>query len=293
MKKTIALFTTALMLFAMIFPVSAEVGDIAGQIYSTDIASDIDDMPIQSYNIGGRTVIIAEDLINYGFKVIWNAEGRRLDIYTGKLPESSPEPEISFGETIGSVIGNIYETDIVTAFNDMFVETYNLGGKTAVVLEDMASLSASKQISRDNNLFYNLGMSIAGAKALWNESARTISLYCLRPGDYMSIDGKDYLIKGDYIELKDYYTTAVNLTNENGEHLEEWVSANIHGDKLYIPLEISQKYAGQKLSYEYATTRGATYNNLLYLECGNYDAYYYKGYIMVDASKDLFLTYKE
>lgn len=175
----------------------------------------------------------------------------------------------------------------------MFVEAYNLGGKTAVALEDMASLSASKQMSRDNNLFYDLGMSIAGAKALWNESARTISLYCLHPGDYMNIGGKDYLIKGDYIELKDYYATAVNIMNDNGEYLEEWVSANIHGDKLYIPLEISKKYAGRKLRCEYATTRGASYNNLLYLECDDYDAYYYKGDIMVDASKDLFLTYKE
>lgn len=100
MRKNVILLMTAIMLFMIILPVSANVGDIVGKIYSTDIASDIDDMPIQSYNIGGKTVIIAEDLANYGFKVVWNEAGRRLDIHTGKIPENPPEPKISFSETI-------------------------------------------------------------------------------------------------------------------------------------------------------------------------------------------------
>ena len=61
----------------IILPISSTVlaayGDVAGYIYSTDILAYINDKPIESYNIGGKTAIIMEDLatgeINYGFDV--------------------------------------------------------------------------------------------------------------------------------------------------------------------------------------------------------------------------------
>ena len=153
----------------------AKVGDITGNIYETDIVAKIASMPIQSYNIGGRTVVIAEELLKYGFKVIWNEEIRSLDIYTGRLPENLPKTEIIKSNTPGKIAGNIYETDITVRFNGMWVESYNIGGKTAVCIEDMASNAPEKQFARDGNVFGDI-WNYAGANALWSEIEREIIL---------------------------------------------------------------------------------------------------------------------
>ena len=46
----------------IILPISSTVlaanGDVAGYIYSTDILAYVNDRPIESYNIGGKTAII-------------------------------------------------------------------------------------------------------------------------------------------------------------------------------------------------------------------------------------------
>ena len=65
-----------LLALSMVFgtSASAKVGDVIGNIYTTDILAVVDNMPIKSYNIGGKTAIVIEDLRDYGFYVEWNAE---------------------------------------------------------------------------------------------------------------------------------------------------------------------------------------------------------------------------
>ena len=52
------------------------VGMCLGHVYSTDIVTYVDGMPITSYNIGGKTVIAAKDLMEYGLE-----RGRPHSIY--------------------------------------------------------------------------------------------------------------------------------------------------------------------------------------------------------------------
>ncbi|MBQ7097398.1 MAG: hypothetical protein IJN96_04905, partial [Clostridia bacterium] len=69
MKKILIAFFTATVILSGL-SVSAKPGDIAGKIYSTDIIAYVNDKPIESYNIGGKTAIIMEDLDeSYGFTV--------------------------------------------------------------------------------------------------------------------------------------------------------------------------------------------------------------------------------
>ena len=61
MKKIIFAAAAASMLIASSACADAEnVGDVIGEIYSTDILATVDNVPIPSYNIGGRTVIVLE-----------------------------------------------------------------------------------------------------------------------------------------------------------------------------------------------------------------------------------------
>ena len=56
------------------------VGNIAGQYYHTDIATYLNGLEIECYNIGGRAFINAEILTQYGYKVVWNSTQRTLVI---------------------------------------------------------------------------------------------------------------------------------------------------------------------------------------------------------------------
>jgi hypothetical protein len=59
---------------------SGKPGRIAGRYYQTDIVTLLNGTPIESYNIGGRTFITAENMAEYGFAVTWNPEARMLSI---------------------------------------------------------------------------------------------------------------------------------------------------------------------------------------------------------------------
>lgn len=68
MRKILVFFITSLMCCILSQSAFADE-NIEGYIYSTDILSFVNQKPINGYNIGGRTVIIAEDLDGYGFDV--------------------------------------------------------------------------------------------------------------------------------------------------------------------------------------------------------------------------------
>lgn len=117
----------------------AATGDIAGKIYTTDILATVNGEPIESYNIGGKTAVIAEDLADkyYGFWYDYDDASRTLTVHTSS--EVVPRDRgIERGE-VGGIAGNIYETDIKVIFNGSEVPSYNIGGRTAVVIEDLGT----------------------------------------------------------------------------------------------------------------------------------------------------------
>ena len=61
MKKIFSALILILLCSILVQPAFAEEG-VEGYIYSTDILAFVNGKPIEGYNIGGRTVIIAEDL---------------------------------------------------------------------------------------------------------------------------------------------------------------------------------------------------------------------------------------
>ncbi len=165
MKRIIVLLTMIL-LFSGITAFSQ--GDVIGQIYSTDILAFVNGKPIEGYNIGGRTVIIAEDLDNYGFHCLYDDKTRtlRIESYFYELGDDLKIAEIPRGK-VGKIVGDIYKTDIKVFLNGLEINGYNIGGRTAVCLEDMGDLQNS------SNAEY--GYSEYLGKYVWNENDRTIS----------------------------------------------------------------------------------------------------------------------
>lgn len=161
MKKLLSIILSSIIVFSLSEAVFAANGDVVGHIYSTDIRAYINGVAVESYNIGGKTAVVIEDVLNP------NANQCIYDDYSRCLKFFSLNPNYLVEEKTqnkakpGKVIGNIYETDIKTYIYDVTVPSYNIGGKTAVAIEDLG---------------YDGAFSPIGGKFIWNEAERTISL---------------------------------------------------------------------------------------------------------------------
>ena len=148
MKKLrfISLILTAVMLFAAAVPVNAapKVGDPIGDVLYTDIVAYIDGHAIRSYNINWNTYIVVEDLLMYGFSVVWFGAEKKLVIY----PERTAAPENytadytpgKSGGKNGEVAMPYLYTDITTWIGNNKVEAYNIGGFTCMCIDDLAAV---------------------------------------------------------------------------------------------------------------------------------------------------------
>lgn len=174
MKKLGFTFAMILFMIMLAFSVCAKNGDVIGKVYSSDILALVNGIPVESYNIGGRTVILAEDLIDtrnyyyssYGFDVRYDDKLRLLTITSYGKPIDGGKT-VSRGKN-GNIAGNVYETDIKVMFNGCEVKGYNIGGKTGICIEDLGEFDGS-----GNNLY---GYSKYLARCTWNEKSRTVEL---------------------------------------------------------------------------------------------------------------------
>ena len=162
MKRKLFLLTIFLIVCSVFFStmVSAAIGDIVGKIYSTDIKACINGVWVDSYNIGGNTVVVIEDITN---------QYRYYDeLRTLVIDDFAPERLVSGGndsnQKPGKVIGNIYETDIKTYYRGQELNTFSLNGKMAVIIEELGMDNAFSE---------------TGGRYFWNENLRTIALETL------------------------------------------------------------------------------------------------------------------
>lgn len=193
MKKHISVYVKIIIGVTMLIlttsiPISADNdipnGTIIGEIYATDIVAYIDDIPIESYNIGGRTAVVVEDLADYGFKVFWYDEIRQVDVttITDYTNDGIVKNIDKTNVQSGTPIGNIYSTDIVTIINGVKVPSYNIGGRTAIILEDIGVEEITSQLSRmspPDNIIAP-GYTRAGFHTVWDAETRTIKAYVAR-----------------------------------------------------------------------------------------------------------------
>lgn len=144
-------------------------GGVVGKIYSTDIVAYVGENEVPSYNIGGRTAIVLEDLCSadYGcpFRCYYD-DSQRLLTVTGRTPWVSGS-KVQRG-AVGRTVGDVYDTDIRVMLNGIDIQGYNIGGKTAVCIEDIGSIAESPNES--------YGYSKYAAKFEWNENERKVSL---------------------------------------------------------------------------------------------------------------------
>lgn len=146
-KQAIALITAGMILGSTV-PAFAYRPKIIGNVLSTDIIAYVDNIPIHSYNYQNHTYVMAEELRDYGFDVVWNGKNRTLNI---TLPQKRTEKEMSYeeeqrflssakAETPGKKRFDVYQTDIQVLFDGKPIQTeehaktsVNVNGNTLVL----------------------------------------------------------------------------------------------------------------------------------------------------------------
>ena len=132
------LLAAFLLMTAFVLPVSAaHPGDVAGKYYSTDIVTTLNGAQIDAINIGGQTLISAEDMRCFGHAVIWDGKERTLRITETTAQVKNPPAVSKSSKPSGSVMGNYYVTDIVTYLDGKPITAYNIGGRTYIHAESM------------------------------------------------------------------------------------------------------------------------------------------------------------
>lgn len=150
-KMPVCLITFLLCALMLTAPaVALAPGDPLGWVLHSDITASIDGHPIRSYNIGGNTYVVAEDLMQYGFRVEWNAAARQLIIHTDRT--ASPDAYTADYTPVpgrypaGTPAMPYLYTDITVRIGEMPVIGYNIGGYTCVGMDDLAAVFAEEYV---------------------------------------------------------------------------------------------------------------------------------------------------
>lgn len=170
MRKFFFLALLAAELMTAGMTVSAQTGDVIGNVYSTDILAKVNGIPIPSYSLNGKTAIALRDLEHYGFYVSYHDNHRTALIEIDLTGDRDISP-IAAEErgTPGEIVGNVLETDISAYINGEYVPTCNIDGRLAAAIEDVAPRN-------DGSEFAEYGYAKTGLAYDWDEQSRTIDL---------------------------------------------------------------------------------------------------------------------
>ena len=143
------------------FGMVAQAGGVIGQALNTDIVAYINHNAIPSYIVNGTSVIVAEDLRDFGFNVDWNPYERSLNIYRNDVDTTEYLYCVIKDQPTGSVYCNIYSSDIVVWAEGQRITSYNIDGYTMIPMEELTMLG----------------------EVVWDGNARTLKMW---------VDGLDY-----------------------------------------------------------------------------------------------------
>jgi len=211
------------------------IGTPIGNVLETDIVARINGYAAQSFNIDNETAVIAEDLNNYGFDVTWNAERRTLMVNVNPRKALTPPPIVPKATAwIGRKVGTVLYTDIATYVGGTLVRSFNLGGRTAIIIDDLGRFGTIAWTPEQRMI----------TVILWNSSERG------KPGDvHWSEVPAQTDIPGKFVVASDglYFRTATKneksrrqadlealYFSSDGRTWEKMASATVHPKLLEV-----------------------------------------------------------
>lgn len=257
MKK----YLTACLATALFFAAGMSAGaEVTGHVYYTDIKAYMKGELINSYNLGGETGIICEDLRwYYGFDVEWKPDTRELWVddnvkvsQTYPIPEElDVKPDISqnvrnlpkdyyqaMDGTVGEIAKDVYATDIQAYLNGNPIRSYNIDGQTIIICEDLREFGYDVQ---------------------WDETARTLTIWPIRELKTADSDLGRVVLSEDLTtnprgmrHIKYPYTLEID-----GQYVDLAVPQGVwrawYQATMYVPLKATLEALGQTYTWDEAT----------------------------------------
>lgn len=129
----------------------AKVGDNIGTVYNTDIVAYINHYAIPSYAVNGTSCIVAEDLKNFGFDVIWDNASRTLSISRNSETNVSQMTVSKVGAP-ASKFADLLETDIGVYGNNVKITSYAINGYTMIPIEELTMFGTCDWVESERAL---------------------------------------------------------------------------------------------------------------------------------------------
>ncbi len=199
--KKYMLVLLCFLVISLFYKVKAEeIDENKKDIIYTDIVAYIDDKPIQSFNIEGKTFIFVEDLNKYGFDVKWVEENQYLSIEYNPTKQITAKyiPEIDKSK-IGEIIGIATNKDMTVCIERQSIgNKCSIRGKTAILLDTLAQYYAKDYTWSQDERTLKLTLSKEKAKTFdWSSN----------------IDWRDSYSNSDYI--KDTSSDNISICSLN------------------------------------------------------------------------------
>jgi hypothetical protein len=120
-------------------PVSGfNTGDYLGDVLYSDINAFINGYPIPTSITNGRTMVVVEDLANYGFDVVWDAAAWSLSVYPNADKTITPLPLEINTFPVGTVKCPYVYTTVKTYLSGEEAESFAIDGRTLIDFELLA-----------------------------------------------------------------------------------------------------------------------------------------------------------
>ncbi len=197
------------------------IGDVIGKVLSTDIVTYVEGVRVASYNIKGRTAVVAQDLNKLGtglnFGVIFDEASRVLSITNRDENGYGSQEQLVYQESgkkkpVGTPVENVLYTDITANFEGNQLESFNIRGYTCIYADDLGKLCGTY---------------------VWDENARTVKVF--RTGAYVPhIDAVDSIHK---LPAQDSVINRDFTTERWGESEKSYLVQNSDGTLCAVEID--------------------------------------------------------
>lgn len=220
----------------------AQIGDVTDIIYTTDIMTFVDNKPINSFAISGKTMIALEDLKNYGFSVSYDDSIRTLFVTKTHDTTGNINALVERG-SVGNIVGYVYETDIEAVVNGAKVDAYAIDGKMVAAVEDLG-VYADVPITAESTGVFERKMTYR-----YNNDERNLYLYTDGNG-YLETHSYEDMVRehnygsGNLLVTEDYaihFWSIVNRFDPNSGSFYAYISYKNGADEVNLT-EVLKRY---------------------------------------------------
>lgn len=232
MKKIMTVVLSVVMLmscFGMI--AQAKVGDVVGTALNTDIVVYINHYAIPSYAVNGQSVVVAEDLQNFGFDVFWNQYDRSLTITRNGSTEVTAM-EVCKEDAPGTKFTDILATDIKVYAGNKRITSYAMNGYTMVPVEELTMFGDVHWVPNERALKMWVSdlhaNNVMQEVSYWKEPMLTMDMQEIYvfPSEVPAYQAAGWYTYGDFVTA-----WANKLANEQGyAAAAEYLETKIYGE---------------------------------------------------------------